>query len=106
MFFFIAGVQPKTKTLDPHPHVCHNCGQVRLIKKRTDHYLSLFFIPLFPVKRGKPFLECENCRFVFDEHVKIIGKDGIRSEPAKCPDCGRPVGGDHVYCPYCGKHLS
>lgn len=67
MFFFIGGIQPKTVFVDRNPKPCSSCGQVKLYLKRIDHYLSLFFIPLFAVKRGMPFLICENCGSVFDE---------------------------------------
>ncbi len=53
MFFFIGGVQPKTITLDDSRRLCPACGLAQARLKRTDQYLSLFFIPLFPVKRGE-----------------------------------------------------
>jgi len=31
------------------------------LKKRRDHYLALFFIPLFPVRRGPEFWQCSAC---------------------------------------------
>jgi len=103
MFFFIGGIQPKTITLDENPRNCPECGHFDLYLKRTDSYFSLFFIPLFPVKKGTPFMKCENCGAVFT-------KEGSRIDPSvmghqKCPHCGRLVGFDFIYCPYCGKPL-
>jgi predicted RNA-binding Zn-ribbon protein involved in translation (DUF1610 family) len=61
MFFLVAGVQPRTRTVDDTPHRCPNCGRNSAKLKRIDHYFSLFFIPLFPVKRGDEILLCKNC---------------------------------------------
>jgi hypothetical protein len=43
----IAGVLPKIKVLDQNPRRCPVCGLNQAYSKRTDHYLSLFFIPIF-----------------------------------------------------------
>jgi hypothetical protein len=45
MFFFIAGIQPKTVALDGLPKRCPSCGLDQALTKRVDHYLSLFFLP-------------------------------------------------------------
>jgi hypothetical protein len=68
MFFFIGGVGPRTITLGGQVRICPNCGRPSLYLKRIDHYLSLFFIPLFRVKRGELFLSCEACGASFNEH--------------------------------------
>ena len=103
-FFFIGGIQPKTVTVDRQPRSCPSCGHVEVYLKRVDHYMSLFFIPLFPVKRGTPFLLCENCKTVIDEHGP---RTDFEQPPAKniCPSCGGTVDGDFAFCPYCGKKL-
>jgi hypothetical protein len=103
MFFFIGGIQPKTVTLDKKPQHCPECGHFELYLKRTDSYFSLFFIPLFPVKKGAPFMKCDNCGAVFSrDKTRIVSQVTQRQ---KCPHCGRSVGADFVYCPYCGKPL-
>ncbi|SPF39937.1 hypothetical protein SBDP1_280015 [Syntrophobacter sp. SbD1] len=61
MFFLIGGVQPKSVTVDETPRICPGCGLAQARLKRVDHYLSLFFIPLFPVKKGDPVLICDRC---------------------------------------------
>jgi len=103
MFFLIGGIQPKTVTLDKKARNCPECGHFDLYLKRTDSYFSLFFIPLFPVKKGTPFMKCENCGSLFT-------REGTRTDSPlkdlkKCPQCGRAIGPDFVYCPFCGKHL-
>lgn len=61
MFFLIAGVHSKQIVLDQTPRRCPTCGlfQARLV--RHDYYLSLFFLPLFRVKKGATALECRRC---------------------------------------------
>jgi len=95
-FFFIGGIQPRTVTVDRQPRVCPVCGQRRAYIRRTDHYLSLFFIPLLRVKKGEPFLYCENCSGPVDSGREPgIGQD-------ICPACGRRLKSDYRFCPYCG----
>jgi hypothetical protein len=59
MFFFIGGVQPRTVIVDETPRLCPQCGLAQARLKRIDHYLSLFFIPLIPIKRGPVLLVCD-----------------------------------------------
>ena len=104
MFFFIGGIQPKTILIDKQPRSCHACGNFEVYLKRVDHYLSLFFIPLFPVKRGTPFLICENCKTIFDERgYRMDAEQAMRKN--RCPNCGRSIDPDFTFCPYCGKAL-
>ena len=104
MFFFIGGVQPKTIRLDENPHICPECSHAGLTIKRTDSYLSLFFIPLFPVKKGIPFMVCTNCGAVFTQDGSLMGTSSHHTNQ-QCHRCGRLVGPDFIYCPYCGKPL-
>lgn len=104
MFFFIGGVQPKTIILDKQAKSCPSCGHIEVYLKRVDHYLSIFFIPLFPVKKGIPFLVCGNCGTRFDERgFRIDVEETGRGR--RCPHCGRAVAPDFIYCPYCSKSL-
>jgi NMD protein affecting ribosome stability and mRNA decay len=65
VFVFIGGIQPKTRVLDHTPRLCPACGLAQARLKRVDHVLSLFFIPLFSVKRGTPVLMCERCGYAW-----------------------------------------
>jgi RNA polymerase subunit RPABC4/transcription elongation factor Spt4 len=105
MFFFIGGVQPKTVRLDKQARVCPVCGHYEVYLKRVDQYLSLFFIPLFPVKKGTPFLACDNCRSVFDEKGSQVSGGRTKSS-LTCPYCGRALEDDFDYCPRCGKKIN
>lgn len=103
MFFFIGGIQPKTVIVDRQFRACSVCGHHEVYLKRVDQYLSLFFIPLFPVKKGNPFLSCENCKTVFDEQGLPMDSEGTKQK--KCPRCGREIASDFNFCPYCGKAM-
>ncbi|MCP4667595.1 MAG: zinc ribbon domain-containing protein [Deltaproteobacteria bacterium] len=102
MFFLIAGIQPKTVTLDDQPKMCPTCGLYQARIKRMDHYFSAFFIPLFRVKKGIPFIGCQRCGSVSQQHggewTGTLEKDrGI------CASCGKPLEREHRYCPFCGR---
>ncbi len=104
MFFFIGGVQPKNVRLDKQARLCPSCHHSAVYLKRVDHYLSLFFIPLFPVKKGTPVLSCDNCHSVFDESG-ILVRNGRKEKLRTCPYCGRTLEDDFDYCPRCGKKV-
>ena len=104
MFFFIGGVTPKTRRIDDQPVRCPDCGLAQAYRMRVDHWLHLFFIPVFPVKRGDAFLFCERCD-------KAVGGRGCGAPPAgdasppRCPSCGNAVESDFRFCPQCGQRL-
>ena len=100
--FLIAGVSPKTKIIDKNPRRCPVCGLARAHYKRVDHYFNLFFIPILRVKKGEPFIMCDEC----ERTVHEIGQDHtIQSarHKAKCKSCGKDLHSDFKYCPFCGK---
>jgi len=102
MFFVIAGIQPKTINLDDQPRMCPSCGLYQARLKRVNHYLSVFFMPLFRVKKGGSFLECQSCGSVSPESGEV--RPGPRKSPSRvCRYCGKTLGPGFRYCPYCGK---
>lgn len=104
MFFLVGGVQTRTNTLDETPRVCPSCGTAEARLKRVDHYISIFFIPLFPVKRGVPVLVCSECGSVSssDQPFREPAHAGARNT---CARCGRSVAPDFRYCPGCGARI-
>jgi RNA polymerase subunit RPABC4/transcription elongation factor Spt4 len=104
MFFFIGGVQPRTVCLDKRARSCPVCSHTEVYLKRVDRYLSLFFIPIFPVKKGVPFFFCDNCKTVLGEKDTPISGEQ-RGRIAKCPYCGRSLEEDFNYCPRCGRRI-
>ena len=101
---FIAGVYPRIKTLDSNPRLCPLCGGVEAYLKRVDHYVSIFFIPIFPVSRGKPAVICERCGSISDEMGHGIGAKAARGELV-CGHCNRLLEREFAFCPYCGKRV-
>lgn len=101
---FIAGIQPKTRRLDNNPRICPSCGSPRAYFKTVDHYLSIFFIPIIPIKRGVPILSCENCGAVLTETGQALWTERTREEK-RCHHCGHMMERDFSYCPYCGTKL-
>ncbi|MFW6374281.1 MAG: zinc ribbon domain-containing protein [Thermodesulfobacteriota bacterium] len=101
---FIGGITPKIKILDDEPVLCPVCGLAQARYKRVDHYLNLFFIPLFRVKKGEPFLMCDRC----ERAVQEMGPEYeqyIEKAEAACPECGRSLHPEFRYCPHCGKKV-
>ncbi|MBW1998641.1 MAG: zinc ribbon domain-containing protein [Deltaproteobacteria bacterium] len=104
MFFFIAGIQPRKVEVDSVPRACPSCGLVQARLKRVDHYLSFFFIPLFRVKKGAPFLECENCGTLSHESGEPWFKS-TRAHEMRCANCGALIQSTFRFCPACGKRV-
>ncbi len=104
MFFLIGGVQPKTVTLDETPEICPACGLAQARLKRVDHYLSVFFISLFRVKKGDPVLVCDRCGAISSPDGGIQGAFH-EALTDRCPQCGYTVARDFRYCPSCGRRI-
>lgn len=103
MFFFIGGIQPKTVTVEDTPRLCPQCGLAQARLKRVDHYLSLFFIPLFPVKRGEPVVICDRCGTVSSPDQPVGRILPSRFGQNRCSRCGSPLEAEFRYCPHCGE---
>jgi endogenous inhibitor of DNA gyrase (YacG/DUF329 family) len=103
MFFFIAGVQPKTVALEGQNVRCPVCGLHQAAMKRVDHYLSIFFLPLFRVKKGSPFLECQSCGSLTRESGEVLYQSHGERPGRNCPHCGKPLEPEFRFCPFCGK---
>jgi RNA polymerase subunit RPABC4/transcription elongation factor Spt4 len=105
MFFFIGGVQPKTVTLEETPRLCPACGLAQARLRRIDHYLSLFFIPLFPVKRGDPVVVCDRCGTVSTPGEPMWRTAAPGPPAGQCSRCGFVLERDFKYCPNCGVRI-
>ncbi len=105
MFFFIAGIQPKTIVLDEHPRMCPSCGLLQAVLKRVDHYFSLFFLPIIRVKKGEPLLNCRSCGALSRESGEPLVQAVKDQSKLNCPYCGNPVSQEFQFCPFCGKPI-
>ena len=106
VFIFIGGVQPKKVQVDDQPRPCPKCGVPSARLKRLDHYLSLFFIPLFPIKRGEVFLECDRCGGIFSEGGGPLSGYSSYEPFRTCPGCGQRIDQASNFCPNCGERIS
>ncbi len=104
-FIFIGGVQPRKVKVDDQPRSCPRCGLPSARLMQLDHYVSLFFIPLFPVRKGESFLECTRCGGIFDERGRPAGVAPKEEFVRKCLRCGRTVDVEFQFCPYCGERV-
>lgn len=97
---FIAGVQSKKRKLSSESRICPACHHHEMEQIRVDHYIALFFIPLFPVKRGHPFWKCTKCDAVIegDQYADTKSKE-------KCPFCSGVIRKNYTFCPHCGRSL-
>jgi len=106
MFFFVAGIQPKQIILDETSQPCPACGLFQARWVRRDYYLSLFFLPLFRVKKGQSVLECPRC----GARASSASTGGFEFSPQTdynkvCPACGKTREQSFRFCPYCGQDL-
>jgi zinc-ribbon family len=101
---FIGGLQPRTVRVEKQPGSCAVCAHQEVYLKRVDQYISLFFIPVIRIKKGTPFLQCENCDAAFDDSDSSTGSTA-RQSPGLCRSCGKLADTGFSYCPYCGKKL-
>jgi RNA polymerase subunit RPABC4/transcription elongation factor Spt4 len=103
--FIIAGISPRIKVLDGNPRLCPSCGLSQAYLKRSDSYFSLFFIPLFRVKKGESFTICDRCETVVkDQGAPFRPWNGQSTN--RCKGCGKTMDKGFVYCPYCGKQVA
>ena len=105
MFFFIAGLQQKTAVLESETGVCPCCGgRTALSRARTDTWFSVFFIPLFRVKKGETYSVCGACGYGAGS-IESAGNNTGRAGYPMCPACGKTCSPAYSYCPYCGRKI-
>lgn len=102
---FIGGVQPRKIKVSDAKRTCPNCGLMTVEEKRIDHYLSLFFIPLVPIKRGEPFWVCSHCNLIQDQAGRPAALSAPQAGGRYCSSCQKDFLDTFDYCPYCGRRL-
>jgi hypothetical protein len=105
VFFFIAGIQPKTVEIESHPRMCSSCGLYQARLKRVDHYLSVFFIPVLRVKKGDPFIQCQSCGSLVRESGQEAWRGPSSKPEDRCPHCGLLLDPAFRFCLSCGKEI-
>lgn len=115
MFFFIAGMQPKTIKLEKTDIQCPNCMRYEVYRQRQDEYFSLFFVPMARMSEGREYTACAHCQRAmgFGERSDSpppetpAPKEPPRYTPyhRPCRHCGQIIEPEYSYCPFCGKKL-
>jgi RNA polymerase subunit RPABC4/transcription elongation factor Spt4 len=103
-FILIGGLQPKKVKVDDRARTCPQCQTPTARLVRLDNYLSLFFIPVVPIKKGLVVLTCDRCGGVWDEADPNARPEPKRIGPV-CPACQQVVEPQHRFCPSCGRKL-
>lgn len=69
-FIFIIGVAPRQKKISEGDFVCPSCQQKRpYTQVKSAQWLSLFFIPVFPLGKGEEYVTCHHCRQSYEPQV-------------------------------------
>lgn len=64
------GTKPRTKVVGSGQFYCPNCQVVRNYeRKQGKNYLTVYFIPIFPIGDLHEFVECQTCRLAFKPDV-------------------------------------
>jgi hypothetical protein len=60
--FLLFGLRTRDHLSSQHPGTCEFCGvtAMQALVKRSTKF-TLFFVPLFPVRPARYYLECGNC---------------------------------------------
>lgn len=70
LFFFIFSVNDRESVLEEGEFDCPYCQTTRpYVYKEVRPYVSLYFLPLFPVGGGREFVQCQVCGNVFEPDV-------------------------------------
>lgn len=61
--FLLFGLRTRDRLITTRVMTCDVCGYdaPQVLVKRTTKF-TLFFVPLFPVRRSRSYLECGHCR--------------------------------------------
>jgi len=102
--FIIGGISPRPKRLDSNPRPCPACGLYQAYLTRIDHYLTLFFVPLFRVKKGTPFIRCDRCERSVED-FPAEPRRGPHKEKLVCGSCAKALNNEFKYCPFCGNKV-
>jgi TPR repeat protein len=65
----------------PVSAICPQCGRrADILSRRYRHWFTLFFLPLFPISRPKPFSQCSQCGAQFPLEPRQLGNQVAASQ--------------------------
>ncbi|MFC1491939.1 zinc-ribbon domain-containing protein [Nitrospinota bacterium] len=130
--FVIFGTGHKHKVETRGQFVCPKCSiKTEYTAKSSSQYLTLFFIPIFPVgEKSEPFVECQTCKRTYCTDVLKNNDYNLDGSPFKkddydieiepqnnetytiknCPNCQQKIGMQKgnvgvITCPSCQRKI-
>ena len=74
--FIIAGTKVIGRTIKTGAFFCPTCNIERSCRlRKNDRYLSLFYIPLFPIGQFEDTLECTSCKTAYIPSTILLVRD-------------------------------
>lgn len=121
IFFGTKTVRRKVKNGNRHQNYCSRCSSMQELQEyRWVKYFTLYFIPIFPISRGKSVMTCPVCdesyavppgRYYNGTIENYSSSPGNEALPAKiiinCMHCGKKMRIPNVdktilvTCPHC-----
>jgi hypothetical protein len=73
--FLLFGLSTRDRVVGTQARTCQVCGYTapQTVVKRTTRF-TLFFVPLFPVRPGRTYLECGHCRAFVPIDAAMAGR--------------------------------
>ena len=66
----IWGLKGKQQLLSEGQFFCPKCNNIRHYKQKSvSRYFTLFFVPLFPLKKLGEYVECQSCKCGYETKV-------------------------------------
>ena len=73
----IFGTKGRTKEIGRGEFFCPNCRIQRpYIEKRISRYFTLYFIPIFPIKKLGEYVECQVCKKAYKPGILRLNTSG------------------------------
>lgn len=83
---FIAGTFEWASTLEQGDFTCPKCGASKTYQRKVARtFLTLYFVPVFPIGGLREFVICRGCRERFEPAILTYTKNGAALTPAPSP---------------------
>jgi len=105
--FIHIGTKQRVKPLHETYEYCQRCGgETAHAHREVRQWLTLYWIPVFPVGATKRVDYCQEC---VRKARQIGGAAGARAGSSKariCPECGSYIGAKAFACRHCGQRFT
>lgn len=102
-FFFAGGIENQVRqVLKTGAAKCINCRSPSDLVE-YDKVLKLFLVPVWRWPGKDQLMHCNNCNLFFPPSLsRLPPREDV---DLRCQVCGRGVGSDFRFCPFCGSSL-